>query len=170
MAGVNIVQAEFFHTDAESLNAVVAQCVERITDGSPIKTVVRFFDDDGAMTKQVLKLENLMKRRTALNTVIFNSQGIWQRIQEVRYQRLGRKINKNKKSAQLLATAKLEMFARASRPIAIEHGEHRFRIAYRDETHEILESARAATDVWFFVFRPNFLLADTNNPVASALW
>jgi hypothetical protein len=167
----NIVQAEFFlvNVRADSLDDMLADCAERKADDVPIKCVVRFYDN-GTVTRFAKLLAWMKKKkdehvklgwcyskppRTLFDYLIWawvDIAGDW--------------LNERKVS---VVARQLKRATRARQTIAVESEGHRFREAHRDELHELTEAARAASDVWLFVFKPNHLLADKNEFVVHAM-
>ncbi|HUO56461.1 MAG TPA: hypothetical protein VMU27_03445 [Candidatus Paceibacterota bacterium] len=179
----NIVQAEFFHVgggDTPSLEALFDQCRERVKEGlelelrgvesrSRIKTVVRFFDESGKLTKLAFKAERLHKKDNQVLQAFLKAKGLRRWWLNHQSRRLAGQTLALKEEARLLAAEHLRLAIRKSRDVAVEHSDHSFRLARKDETHELVESAYRSTGVWLFVFRPNHLLSDTNASVACAM-
>lgn len=179
----NIVQAEFFHVGGDqtpSLEALFAECGERLSDGlelvlqghepySRIKTVVRFFDESGVLTNLALKAERLKKQDKELLDNFVRASGLRRWFLDRRSRRLAAQTLTLREDARVLAADQLCKTLQARREIAVERSDHSFRIAKKDETHELAESAHRSKGVWLFVFQPNNLLADTNTSVASLM-
>jgi hypothetical protein len=180
---VNIVQAEFFHVgggDTPSLEALFDECRERVKEGLElvlqgvesrprIKTVVRFFDESGKLTRHALKAERLHKKDRQTLQAFIHAKGLRRWWLNRQSRRLAGQSLALKKEARLLAAEQLRFAIRKSREVAIERSDHSFRHARKDEVHELAESAQNSTGVWLFVFRPNHLLSDTNTSVACAM-
>ncbi len=179
----NIVQAEFFHVggkNVRSLQKLLEECDERIAEGhelalegietnSRIKTVVRFFDSDGSMTAFAREFEEANRRKEAAFAG-FMEAGNWKREwMNLRSRRLAGKILALKGQAAKRAAQALKAGARLPNQIAVERQDHSFRLARKDELHELCEAAQRATSVWLFIFEPNNLLAERNEPVANVM-
>ena len=168
----NIVQAEFFHVGkgAPSLQAVASECAERAIFGSPIKTVVRFLDVDGSMTRFALKFTEVEKKCRELATDSIGPGYLQRMFARWKHHRLVSKkvamMNERKPLALRQLTALMGTFEQ----VAMEQRNHSFLLLRHDERHELLESARAAVDVWLFVFQPRKnLLADSNTLIARVM-
>lgn len=171
----NIIQAEFFHVGggSQSLEDMMQECVERARDGTPIKTVVRFFDPDETITPFALQFAKKEKERRVLEKTLLGARGgfSFERILANRRHKLhSKKIRSMKEEAKLLAVRQLKAVTITSSEIALEcRHDHSFRLIREDEVHELLEAADAAVDVWLFVFSPNPLLGDTQSLVVSVM-
>lgn len=168
----NIVQAEFFlpkNLRKGDLDALVDEMLERKDEGSPIKLSVRFYDEDGAITRFVQEAEKETKwYRDELMTGPVQGTLItrwWQRIQSRKH---ARNRVANQTNGLSLAVEKLTAAVKGVRQVGIEdHYSGPIRPAEKAELHELLESVRSATGVWFFVFKPNDLFSDHNVTVGS---
>ena len=165
----NIAQIEFFHVKygvpfGDFLNDIS----QRIEEGSKIKTVVRILDEGGFITEPVLALRQTKDRREKLLKMMLDCGSWWRPLLNFRFQRLGEKEEKLKKRALLVSVRQLDAAIHTSSQVAIELPDHHFRLAKPNEVHELLEAAKRATGVWFFVFEHNNLLSDTNTEVAHA--
>lgn len=179
----NIVQAEFFHVggkDTPSLKALFAECGERVADSleltlqgyeahSCIKTVVRFFDETGNLTKIAIKAERIKKRNKKLLDDFTGATGLQRWLLDIKSRWLAGKIIALSEEARMLASGYLCEAIRTSHEVAVECDDHSFRSIKGNEAHEIVESASNSRRVWLFVFRPNNLLADTNTLVACLM-
>ncbi|MGH2506305.1 MAG: hypothetical protein ACREGH_01530 [Minisyncoccia bacterium] len=179
----NIVQAEFFHVgrgSTPSLEALLDECRERVKENlelvlqgvesrSGIKTVVRFFDESGKLTKLALKSEQLNKKDRQVLHDFINAKGLWRWWLNRQNRRLAGQSLVLKEKARLLGVEELRLAIRKSREVAVERPDHSFRLARKDESHELIESAQNSKGVWLFVFRPNNLLSDTNVSVVCAM-
>ena len=129
--------------------------------------VVRIYDDGEFITPLILRLEEMGKRRESLSTTLSTSKSRWRRfVLNFRFQRLAGKILKLKKQAVVVGIEQLETAIRTSRPVAVERFGREFRLAKPNEMHELLEAAKRAESAWFFIFKPNDLLANKNTYVA----
>jgi hypothetical protein len=182
----NIVQAEFFHVGGKgvtSLDQLLKQIRERVNENfefvlatgkemSPgIKTGVRFYDVDGAVTRYAQYAQKF-------NDAYYDTMGIlgttklnsWrQRWHGRRLSRLYRKKECTKNSAIHFTTRAFCSALKAKRPVAVERNDHSFRLIRADEVHELAEAVEIAPHAWIFIFRPNDLLADTNTVVARVM-
>jgi hypothetical protein len=167
----NIAQIEFFHVklDSGTTQEFLSDISERIAEGSKIKTVVRILDEGGFITELVLALRRTQDRREKLLEMMLDCGTWWRPWLNFRFQKLGKKEEKLKKQALLVSVRQLDAAVHTSSQIAIELPDHRFRLAKPNEMHELLETARKATGVWLFVFKPNDLLADENTYVVYAM-
>ena len=180
----NIVQAEFFHVggdDTGSLDELFKQMGERVADTLPlalsgipttsgIKTVVRYYDDSGAVTAYTSRMLRLTKRKEELRQAVWHAKGL----RKVWYSFLLRHVRGsyllNCTSAQQLAAEWLQKTIEHGGRVAVEVLDHCFRDAKKNELHELLEAARRSKGAWLFVFEPNDLLADSNKSVAHVMW
>lgn len=166
---LNIVQAEFFHTPFSSLEDLSTDITERILDGSPIKTVVRFLDEDGALTNLVQQLERLEQRYTE-SVLDFSEKSMLKRaIHNRRIKSLHRKIVLLRESKQ---SAVLDRFTKAIQsycPIAVEQNDHSFRSMRNEEKLDLLAAAKHSTGLWVFIFYPNGILADENEMITHSM-
>ncbi|HEY6020001.1 MAG TPA: hypothetical protein VIY48_08900 [Candidatus Paceibacterota bacterium] len=166
----NIVQAEFFYGDyTQDLNGFMYELGSRIADGAPIKKVVRFYDSDGSVTDLVKAYTEAEEAKEHAVQSEFFARGVWKHYWRFMRKRRFRQL-KNCRSA-VFAQA-LECLRQANAHgliLATETLDHHFRRVRDDERHELLESVRAATKVWVFVFKPNNLFTDENTMVARAM-
>lgn len=182
-AELNIVQAEFFHvggTETPTFEALLEECRERVKEGLElvlrghegrphIKTVVRFFDETGELTRLALKADQLKRRDKKILDGLVSSTGLRRWFLNLKSRRLAGQTLALQETARLLAAHRLRDAIKASRTVAVEKFDHSFRLVRKDELHELAESATNSRNVWLFVFRPNNLLSDTNTPVASVM-
>lgn len=179
----NIIQAEFFHVGGEDINSLEdlsAELSERIADGlelvlqggesySSIKTVVRFFDRNGSVTRLTQKFERMNQRKEAVFKASMSANGlkqVWLNFQSRYY------VNKAyslRKQAEHLAVQEFITAIRKLNEIAVECVDHSFRHARSNEIHDLCERAQMATGIWLFIFKPNDLLADKNELVARVM-
>jgi hypothetical protein len=169
----NIAQAEFFHVgkDAsrESLEDVMDEMAERLAEGAPLKTVVRFYDEDNSLTRFTQDASALNVKKEEAYKISWDAfkNPLTKLVLSARYRRVARKVRESRSESLELARAKLTTAVKARRPVAIECDDHSFRLADNNELHELINSAQFATGVWLFMFEPNNLLADKNEIVAS---
>ncbi len=179
----NIVQAEFFHVggnNVDSLEELGNEIFGRVQDGlplamegievpPPLKTVVRFYDDDGAVTAFVKEAARLRENHDLLFEA-FPSAGWFRRwwIDRQTAQLAG-KIVDAKGEALILAIRQFAAAVQASKPIGVECLDHSFRPMKPEESHELVEKVEAAKSLWLFVFQPNDLLADSNKSIARLM-
>jgi len=178
----NLVQAEFFHVgrNGSSLDEVLDECYHRIGEGLElalkgveprfgIKTVVRFFDYAGDLTAIAQEAEKLEARSRENHADLMSASGLqrwWLGSQSRRI--AGAAINLDKKAHRLAAVRLLEAI-RGSKEVAIEMFDHRFRPLRADEAHEVAEAIATSTRIWLFIFKPNAILSDSNEPVAHLM-
>lgn len=167
----NIIQAEFFHVGrgAESLDQVIGECAERVLDGSPIKTGVRFYDTQGDLTSKILKYASLDNWCGELEKKIPDASGLWRAVLVRAHRHYFKKYLKVKKSFLLLAIERVKMAALTSEEIALEQFDHSFKEMPSDEMHEVLERIEKAKGVWIFLFKPNDLLSDTQASISAVM-
>ena len=168
----NIVQAEFFHVGGKgvkTLEALDAEILGRVADGAPIKTTVRFFDEGGFITDFVLNLASIEEHESSLVAAVSRTRGWKKSFLGRRHHRLVRRTLDLKARRARLAALQLRTAIETSRKVAVELPDRSFRPVAPDERHDLLEAAERATDAWIFVFKPNDLLADCHEDVASSL-
>jgi hypothetical protein len=178
----NIVQAEFFHVGGghSSLKDVIDDCKERIADGldlvmqggearSDIKTVVRFYDVGGVLTRLAQQAEVLKKRNRICMDSFVNATGLRRWWLDRQSRRFAGKILRLKDDVRTHTAVQLREVVQASLDVAVERGDHSFRLMRREESHEITIAAERAKSVWLFVFQPNDLLSDKNVMIANAM-
>lgn len=183
----NIVQAEFFHVggkEGQSLEDMMSEAGERIhvavsailegvppsMAGARIKTTVRFFDEDGSLTRYVGASEKLESRYNELLMGFPEDasglRGMWHRLRFISL--AGRKM-RHEKMRHTVTFRALEAAVRGRQPVALEDWEHCFRPLERNEEHELLEAVRSSRNLMLFLFRPNNLLSDTQVGMGSAI-
>jgi hypothetical protein len=166
---LNIVQAEFFHVTSSSIDAAMAECAQRINEGSPIKTVVRFYDHDGAVTCLVQRLKEVNSKRDAFMASL-QGAGWFERMS------IRRKLRKMhvescalKKALPPLLISQLTTEIRAKRPVAVEREDFLFTNAVPEELHELQIAAAKSKSAWVFIFTPNDLTAKARELVVCAM-
>ena len=170
----NIIQAEFFQVGGgkkqETLRDLIAECIDRRSAGSPIKTVVRFYDDDrGSITRNVALYKELDVLHEELVRRTLASRGFWRWLFDISARQVARTRGRAKKVHMHLVLKRLWEIERDPQSIAVEERDHHFRYVRWDEKHELLEAAGKGTSLWLFVFEPNHLLADSNTLAADAM-
>lgn len=179
----NIAQVEFFHVGGRhttSLDALFDESGERIADGlefvlqegeakSGIKTVVRFYDESGALTRIARKAAELSSKNRALLNDFVKAGSLRRWWLDLQSCRLAGQSIALKEQVKLLAAEQLRKAVIASRDVAVERSDHAFRPMRREEAHELIVAAEKAKGVWLFVFKPNDLLADKNTAVAHVM-
>ena len=178
----NIIQMECFHVggkDVRSLKQLFTQMKERVESGlalaargietpNGIKTVVRFYDS-GAITAKVLKYVRLEKKEEKRWQTFLSTSGIRREIAGYRYHRLAVKTGRKRQSLFSLIVREFASQVSKREEVAVETFGHSFRLARKEELHELQEAARVAKGFWIFLFKPNNLLADRNEIVASVM-
>jgi len=160
MSSYNVVQAEFFHFPGKpiSLEEAVAHSLLRACEGSRIKTTVRFLDRTGKISHYAAKAQacNCEIKRLIAETVSGRMQKI------IRDQRLKSQYRRKDRlgSVSRNAVRALSETIRFNQPVAIEESDFSFRLANRNELHELMEAVNAADKAWLFVFKPADLFAD----------
>ncbi|MDP3726304.1 MAG: hypothetical protein Q8R36_03855 [bacterium] len=182
--GSNVVQAEFFHVggkNATSLEALFDECGERAADDyelmlcgveacSQIKTVVRFFDYSGSVTAFARKFERTKQQDKDVLAAFVGANSFRRRWLGFRSRRLAGRILNLKGQGIYLAAQGLEAVTQIPNNIAVECADHSFRLARKDEIHELCESAHRAVGVWLFIFESNnYLFADKEKLIASVM-
>jgi hypothetical protein len=179
----NIVQAEFCHVDARnapSLRALLAECMERLVEGldltlsgkehrSGIKTVVRFYDETGALTALTQQAKKVAADHEELVLGSYSAGWLQRKLLNRRHRKLVEQKISLRKDCRVATYQYLREAIQTSKEIAIEKSNHRFRMARREELHELYESVASTNSMWLFIFRPNDLLADQNTLVTN-LW
>lgn len=176
-----IVQVEFFHTgkgENVTLESVERECDRRIADGleltlrgietrNGIKTVLRYFDESGRVTRHAVQYQALRKsiQRRQMGYAPF----WWRPIRDLRLSISYRQRDTLRKELRDFAIADIRKAARDTQGIAVERPDHSFRPASPSELHELIEGIKKSGDPWFFVFAPNHLLADSNRMLASVM-
>ncbi len=167
MPPANIVQAEFFHITMlhTSWGAMFEECAERVVDGSPIKTVVRFHDNYGFVTKFVSEATALQRAHNKILDEFQEVGPIRRWFLDRKSRKLARKIIEAGNFARDLAAERVDKVINTNGEIAVECRDRSFRLARGEELYELCMATGKATGVWLFVFQPNDLLADINAPV-----
>jgi len=181
MSRHNIVQVEFFHVGGlgdRTLDGVITHCAERTREGSKIKTTVRIFDINDALTELVCEYAILKKTADALLHGPFKqalaappslqrSISLWW--YEHRHWRTTCRLKRLRARIVRIALSQLRELVWVCGAVATENADRSFRLLSRDEAGELIESATAAVGAWIFVFEQNDLYADINHSVASMI-
>ena len=173
----NIVQLEFFHAgnpDTDSLEEFqdgLELALAGVKPRANIKTVVRFYDHNGAMSRFVASVERL--RRTQALYYLRAAAGAGGFLNNFLSKRNARKRIRAQERALDIAR---HHFAQAMRhwqiygaSLAIEQYDHRFRPIRGAELSEALEAVDRSHGVWIFIFKHNDLYADTNKLIAHTM-
>jgi hypothetical protein len=186
MGSQNLIQAEFFLAgkDSDSLEQLEVEVIARLLDGVPIKTTVRFYDDCACITECIRPFEALREQEIDLIGRIQSKDKAPNLPRERRFRRffggvppdafdreyrgIAAQREAIKIRARSLVLARIRSLVR-SREIAIERGDHSFRMVRGEELHELMERAERAHGLWLFAFQPNDLLADSNQLIASMM-
>lgn len=163
----DIVQVEFILVGGASPEEVATECASRASEGSPIKIAVRFYDEDGSVRNFVEAFMQEERLYASQIETFVRTGGIQSGIQRwITARRLARSLRRKIKMEEQrvpFALKRLVAVIRSSAPVAIEHSDRSHHMIHGDEVHELLESASRAVSVWFFLFGPNDLLADTQS-------
>lgn len=171
----NIAQAEFFHyaqVKRPPLPAYLQECADWIADGlalaqsdstapAHIKTVVRIFDQGGALTQLAERAGAVREYQERLNNELKRGSN--------REMLLNIQIRRLAKQAFSIRQAALQCAARALRDVvngkqnfAVGERDHFFRCARDEDRHELLEAVKKSTRLRLFVFEGGSLLSDMN--------
>ncbi len=163
---LNIVQGAFPHLRGlSSPDALTKEYRERIKDGCPITTVVRFFDEDSVMTNFLLLLCRVEREKAALfRAAAINLSNDWQPLGH--HNQLADKLDVLRKKGRALTIQQLDWSMRTSQQVAVTDGS-RFRDVCKDERHELLEAVRWPGGFALSVFTPNGLLAEKQTLLLS---
>jgi hypothetical protein len=166
----NIVQAEFFHVGSMdfSLELLGAECEDRMTDGSPLNTTVRFFDEGGFVTEFVQLYQADAQLPWKLLSQ-YKKASRWRRLMLAHL--FYATITKRMTPEERLLRAQEFFFtiAETSRVIAVERPDHSFRPIEDNEFYDVKTAISRAAGASLFVFEPNELCADSNKIIATAL-
>lgn len=168
----NIVQAEFFLSKAArkgNLDALLYDCALRAADGVNIKEGIRMYDTDGSITSLIAGAQAAEEHAMSLWALPTPASHIQRLIRGrvIGYQRS--RASRLKENARIKVLEKLQNVLKTSEQIAIERGAHEYTLAQRDELHELIEAVSKSSGVWFFIFKPNELTADKNEPIAHTM-
>lgn len=177
---LNIVQAEFFHVDGETLDDIFRECARRIEDALPlwsrginvspgIKTTVRFFDVTGRITAWALRADQLEARFALLAQKAEHATGIWQWFL---FRRSGSAFKKSlalRKKVKKLVAIQCCKALQSREPVVIETGSLALRPVRGDEVYELVLAIQKTKNAWIFIFKPNDLAASTNEPVTDVM-
>jgi len=168
---LNIAQAEFFHVNVRgTLGGLLNECRERVDDGSPIKTHVRFFDDTGAITRLVEKARKIKVKRRAADRAFSKAQGWYRKWLDYKISRLAGRSLAIGEEALALAAKQLQLAADLKRPIAFETTRRTptYRPVRADEVHELVEAAKKASGVWLWLYAPAPKLDDRSPLIGTS--
>ena len=158
----NIIQIEFQIAPFESFEALQAECLERLVEGGRSKTVVRFFDLDGSITRLVRRLSNLSQARERNLELFHNERGLMRAYRNWQSKKLAGKELDFTAHACCIAQKRLRIAFEAGERVLIEPGSlSSFRSVRRDEEHELLETISRPEGAWFYVFPFGELGADS---------
>ena len=164
----NIVQAEFFLINIHCLDIQKLRHEVRSRDAtsSPLKIVVRFYDEDSLVTNFALSATALERRQRELNDVYRSRDYLEAHFQERECTRIMRQLNECRRWRKHVALLQLQTLRFNSGAIAVKEPGHAFRRAEKNELHDLCESAAASTDAWILVFEHNHLCAELHRIVA----
>jgi hypothetical protein len=178
----NIIQAEFFHVDVEGvpLVEVLAECRERIMDSFElaqtgdkidphIKTVVRFFDRDEALTHIIKEAEKIRENIQEVRNDIARLPGPRRLVMDMRLRWHVRKSLIFNKLLRQHVVNNLRLVMQASGNVSVETSDHSFRFVRSEERHDMLESVARSKTMWVFVFGYGDLLFDSNDNLIAYL-
>ena len=166
----NLVQAEFFHVGNEQkLTACREEFLRRKLEGSSFKTVIRFYDEGGAVTRFVQRESALQRQHLKVLKAFVRADELERIKLDPRRKWLENKTTTLPKEREMLAAQQLQLAIKRSERVAVECLDHSFRIAHRNELHELLEAVNKAVNVFLFVFEPNELLSNNNTSLAAVL-
>lgn len=166
----NLVQVEFFHVVKRrvSLKSLYGEIKERLVDGGKIKTVVRFYDEGGELTRLARKTGVVDRKNDETVTLFPDATGLLLWILDIRSRWFARKSLELSKKRRRLAIKGLHRAA-PSGQVMVEQEDRSFRFVHKNEIQELLEASLSSSDAWIFVFEHNDLGADENAPVAHAM-
>jgi hypothetical protein len=174
LSRVNIIQAEFFHVGGEeeiftSVGDVMDEIEERQRDGSRIKTVVRFFDEDGTITDLALLINKEETKDTLIRENFLSFGWFGRKMASIKLQKLSRKIFLMREMHKILIINKIRFAIKNLRQIAVEDRDHIFRMIEPNEKYELIVSIEASKSLWVFIFEPNHILAEVNEEVVNVM-
>ena len=166
----NLVQAEFFNLqmEAETLKKVLEECVDRFSDGAPIKTTVRCYDIDSVMSAFVEDYVSRKNQMEKLQDKILSCNGK-QRFGQWRYRRLLKQQIFAKKIIASISTTLLHTALTHNQPIATENPDRTFRPIRMDETHELFERISVSRHAWVFLYEHEEICADSLNGIGAVM-
>ena len=168
-----VVQLEFFHVGGNTrgdLEALDAELAERIATGSPIKTVVRLYDEGQCIVRFIKKWQVRHRYLRRMDKQYEEALGLRRICIGVRYSRFLREYSDEEERKERLLFAQTFFADQIDEweDMAIEIAEHFFRPVKDDEVYDLRVAASKAKGVWIYVFAPNDLCAETNKNVAQA--
>jgi hypothetical protein len=178
----NIAQIEFFHVggrEVKSIDDLFDQIADRYsdmlsdvaegnTDRYNIKTVVRIYDETNVLTEHVHEIARLTEIRKAICEECSHVGAIRARWLSFKERRVRKKAGKVSSALFKQVMIQIRIAITGSREIGIERFDNTFRSMQPNEAHELIEASRKASGVWIFIFKPNALLADKNEPITHA--
>jgi hypothetical protein len=168
----NLVQVEFFNVDVSdygSIEELRAELGEYIACGADIKTKVRFFDDDGTLTRIAERAEVL---RAAIDHY-YEEKERTGRIRRFSYWKYKWNFAARRtilKDIPILGAEALRRAVEQKRAVAIERNNYSFTPMAGNEALELVRYTRQAKQAWLFVFKPNDLLSEKNELIAHVTW
>jgi hypothetical protein len=181
----HIVQAEFFHVGGDahpSLTSVLQESFKRMVEYASIeahddtsrfgiKTCVRFYDTDGAITAYAHLLEKrdaqIRSYEIALESRTLSGLKQWW-YNELHRRLVGKRLDARKQTTRMVTQA-FRAALKYKRDVCIERADRSFRPVFDNEKHELAEAVSRAVGVWVFVFAPNDIVADNNELVARIM-
>ncbi len=175
-----IVEVEFFHVQGsgpDPLTSGLRECHERVAENlelsvrgvaarTGIKTVIRYFDETGSLTRYAIQYQALRDTVDVQMTAPF-PKGLRGRFLSWRLSVKMRQKETLRKEMFEIAIADIRKAAQSTGAVAIEDRDGEFRMVVRDELHELLIAIAKAKDAWFTVFEPNHLFSKRNEQIAS---
>ena len=165
----NIVQAEFFHVAVSSFEELEEDCARRIAEGSRIKTVVRFYDEDGQITKHVQLLKKTEKEFNRLRASFQTAGWLQRQFLRIKLNLISKWLWPLKGALVPLLSNKFVAAVRTRSQVAVECDDCSFRDAFSEELHELRESVRTSRNAWVFIFPPDRLTAQASSLILSAM-
>ncbi len=159
----HVIQAEFFHVGGRdaTLESVQEECLDRIAEGSRIKTTVRFYDHDDMVVSLV---RNLLRERDLLGKLDAKSvsvrMSLHRLVLSIRRKLCVERIQKLENDRLRRVRAVLASKLAHGSSFAIENPDRSFRMVRPPERHEYLEATQRATGVWIFVFPGGNIVCD----------
>jgi hypothetical protein len=179
----NLAQVEFHHVGrkqnptsleiASATGELIESLLSSLATGkvpsTRSKTVVRFFDTTGELTKVALESTKLVNEDANLTDAYRMASPPGKVMISKRGQKVAGARLLLMKTCGQIAIREFRNTVKSAQEIAVENPDHTFRLAEHNELHELVEAATGAYSVWLFVFEPNDLLSLKNKSVASAM-
>lgn len=171
----NVVQLEFLHVGVGGQGHLIdlkAELKEREETGSPVKTVVRLYDEARYVERFIRKWRAHRLRLHLIKHRLSQTKGWRQLLIKFQYLRLVKRYSSSQEIEERLSFAQIffdEQIIYQWEDVSIEMEDHHFRSVRDDEVYDLRVSVSRAKGVWMFVFAPNDLCSDTNKLVASAV-